>query len=402
MRKRLVSALLAMAALPLVLGFSSGDPTPATYRFTREAEPHVQTVLAWMLESSASKLAGSGGIRASHEEAVSYFALAGRYSSLSSASWEYAATGPARTASPLADLSSLRTRLDAMAPEVERLLQDQVAGALKRADLSFSFLGLDLLLPPVVFRFEPPPNLLVISPRTRIERTSTVLLDPHLTLDQAEELEADVSRRDVSALVTPIGGLGVYPSMVPENSDIRWTLRTVAHEWAHQFLAFRPLGWQYAFGSEKDARMVTLNETVADMVGREIGDDVYRRSYRDAGVEPSLPAPGQDIVRSTLRRVRSQVDRLLAEGRVDEAEGYMEDARQELARRGYFIRKLNQAYFAFHGSYADEPSLSGPQGEDISGRIHALRQDSGSLGDFLWRVSAAGSFNDFLRLAPLR
>jgi len=54
-----------------------------------------------------------------------------------------------------------------------------------------------------------------------------------------------------------------------------------------------------------------------------------------------------------MRETRIRVDKLLAQGRIEEAEAYMEERRQEFVAHGYYIRKLNQAYFAFHGAYAD-------------------------------------------------
>jgi len=46
-------------------------------------------------------------------------------------------------------------------------------------------------------------------------------------------------------------------------------------------------------------------------------------------------------------------------------------------RNGYYIRKLNQAYFAFYGAYADVPG--GPAGEDPVGpAVRALRSQSQS------------------------
>ena len=40
----------------------------------------------------------------------------------------------------------------------------------------------------------------------------------------------------------------------------------------------------------------------------------------------------------------------------------MEARREIFWQNGYAIRKLNQAYFAFYGAYADIPG--GPAGED--------------------------------------
>jgi hypothetical protein len=84
-----------------------------------------------------------------------------------------------------------------------------------------------------------------------------------------------------------------------------------------------------------------------------------------------------------MRETRLTVDQLLAEGRIDEAEAYMEQRRQTLLDQGYVIRKLNQAYFAFHGSYAVGPAATDP----IGGKLRALRDRSASLADFLQTVA---------------
>ncbi|MGD1041394.1 MAG: hypothetical protein ABR914_11355, partial [Dehalococcoidales bacterium] len=50
-----------------------------------------------------------------------------------------------------------------------------------------------------------------------------------------------------------------------------------------------------------------------------------------------------------------------------------------LQTQGYYIRKLNQAYFAFYGTYADTPAYTDP----IGTAIQNIRNQSGSLKDFL-------------------
>ncbi|MPZ24125.1 MAG: hypothetical protein GEU28_11425 [Dehalococcoidia bacterium] len=80
-----------------------------------------------------------------------------------------------------------------------------------------------------------------------------------------------------------------------------------------------------------------------------------------------------------MRGLRLDVDRLLAEGEVERAETLMEDVRLELEEGGIFIRKINQAYFAFHGSYGDTPVSSDP----IGPKLIALREGAGSLSRFI-------------------
>jgi len=82
---------------------------------------------------------------------------------------------------------------------------------------------------------------------------------------------------------------------------------------------------------------------------------------------------------------------LLADGKIEEAELYMEKRRQLFWDNGYLIRKLNQAYFAFHGAYADVPG--GAAGEDPVGpAVRALRTQSTSLADFIDTIAWMTSF----------
>jgi hypothetical protein len=84
---------------------------------------------------------------------------------------------------------------------------------------------------------------------------------------------------------------------------------------------------------------------------------------------------------------------LLAAGKIDEAESYMEQRRQLFVQNGYTIRKLNQAYFAFYGAYADVPG--GAAGEDPVGpAVRALRAHSKSLADFINRIAWMTSFDE--------
>jgi hypothetical protein len=94
-----------------------------------------------------------------------------------------------------------------------------------------------------------------------------------------------------------------------------------------------------------------------------------------------------------MRRIRLRVDELLAEGRVFEAEAYMETERQKLAAAGYHLRRLNQAYFAFHGSYATSPASVDP----IGPWLRQLRAQSGSLKAFVDQAAQMRSLDDLLR-----
>ncbi len=113
--------------------------------------------------------------------------------------------------------------------------------------------------------------------------------------------------------------------------------------------------------------------------------------------QPDLadPEPPAFDFTAELGQTREQVDALLAEGKVDEAEAYMEQRRQVFWDNGYQIRKLNQAFFAFYGGYAAEPG--GAAGQDpIGPMLREIRAASPSLRSFLDSVGGITSFEDLV------
>ena len=266
-----------------------------------------------------------------------------------------------------AQRETVRDAIRARQPLAEAILEEQVAQVL--ADEGFDLLG--QTMPPVKMHFTPLPQLLIISPRDRIERAYQLNLVHGLSTAEREAIEAQIDESfDVSSLVTGIGGLSAYPSMLLESSSINWVTEVTAHEWTHHYLMPRPLGWHYLSSGETR----TINETVASIMGKEVGRRVVARYYPEyLPVEPEPapegapereedPEPDEPPVfdfRREMRETRVRVDELLAEGRIEEAEGYMEERRRLFVQEGYAIRKLNQAYFAFHGAYADQPGAAG-------------------------------------------
>ena len=321
-----------------------------------------------------------------------------------------------------AQRDKLIERQKILAPFAESNLQSQVAEALSQLGLTTS----GQPLPPVLYQISSTPLALIISEREHIEQTANISILPTLTLDEQVELEDKIAKSlDVSTLVVPIGGVGVYPTMVMETTDLPWTLSTIAHEWTHNYLNVRPLGLNYATTPE----LRTMNETTASIVGEEVGHLAQQIYYPETlasspsrnlisfnnfflpvratlhrqpdtflspGGSPLL-SPSNNLddpppfdFRAEMHETRVKADELLADGKIEEAETYMEARRQIFWNNGYLIRKLNQAYFAFNGAYADVPG--GAAGEDPVGpAVRALREKSDSLADFIntiaWMIS---------------
>jgi hypothetical protein len=146
--------------------------------------------------------------------------------------------------------------------------------------------------------------------------------------------------------------------------------------------------------------MRTINETVASIVGDEVGDLVIARFYPELapppvekGAEQPQPEPAESEFDREMKQIRLTVDQMLARGDVAGAEEYMEERRRFLVSQGYYIRKLNQAYFAFYGSYATSPISVDPVGE----ALQRLRRERASLKEFVDNVAAMTSYEDLWR-----
>lgn len=289
-----------------------------------------------------------------------------------------------------------------MEPVAERILARQVRAAYRAEGIThpFKFFPLPITFPPLWFVFEPPPHVLVVSPRERIEPIAEILLAQEMDLPTMERIESRVETLNLSALVTEIGGLAaLYPAVVNPQTSLEDAIGTVAEEWLHQYLFFTPLGFRYALhllGIAPNYEIAQINESLATIVQEEIRTRVLATEY---GVIPSPEeephASGKAFdFRAFMRETRLQVEALLARGEIDKAEAYMESRRQILVAKGYRIRKLNQAYFAFHGTYADAPGAITP----IGAELRALRAQSGSLKAFLEMTSQIRSREDLRNL----
>ena len=293
------------------------------------------------------------------------------------------------------ELGRLYQRCEEIGPLTESILQNMVSAT--AAELGFTLGGQPI--PPVLYHSTPLPWALIVSPRDEIRQLENISLNTRLTVEDHIRIENQISETlDYSTLVVPIGGVGTYPTMVAETSNLNWLAEVVAHEWTHNYLTLRPLGIRY----DQTPEMRTINETTASIVGTEIGQEIIKRYFPDLLPPPAAP-PDQDAppdfeppafdFRREMYKTRVRVDQLLAQGDYEKAEEYMEDRREIFWSQGYNIRKLNQAYFAFYGAYADEPG--GSAGEDpVGAAVRQLRAQSNSLFEFVEEISQIKSYED--------
>jgi hypothetical protein len=283
----------------------------------------------------------------------------------------------------------LRDERNSIENQVELILEGRLTRAIKQAGLT-RHIGGDVVWPPVNIEFEDPPAVLVKSPRSEIRIESEQLLQGDLPLERVQQLEADAERDGrTSALVVQISGIAMYPAIIPTDLSYEGTLSDIAHEWTHHYLAFTPLGRRYN-------SLRALNETVANIVGDDLGALLakeYPLEQPPAQVRNAAP-PGDNIdFNAEMHALRLQVDMLLAAGKVDEAEAAMDAKQQFFAENGICIRKINQAFFAFNGNYADTPASSDP----IGPRLATLHDREPSLAAFVETVREFTSVADLYR-----
>ncbi|MCH7483673.1 MAG: hypothetical protein IIA90_00825 [Chloroflexi bacterium] len=394
-----LTLLAVFAVVGAALVFEATGPSDAA---EAAANSHSFNLITWELEHLPQKwLYKIGGIfreeQGSDDEALQrYFELGDEIGRLA---------GDAPGSDELARAEDERGDLEA---RVEDIIEGRVTSVLEEQNLALEpplFTDLGLIFPPLDFELDPPPRVLAVSPRDRIELDDSYLLTPGLSSETALAIESSVETDDpdVSALVVTSGGVATYPSVINEGRSYERIVDTVFHEWLHQYLIFFPLGRSYFEGGE--AR--TLNESVANIAGSELAR-LYFEKY--GGLEPetppptpgpsSTPAPTPDPAEepfdfsAEMRALRVEVEEMLADGRIKEAEALMERKRTEFEAKGRYIRRLNQAYFAFYGFYADTPASIDP----IGPKLATLLEQAGSPGEFVRQASGITTQGELDRL----
>lgn len=287
-------------------------------------------------------------------------------------------------------VEGLKTERSRMRAEVEETIEAEVSAILVQEGFA-SRIG--LIFPPVDTVLSGSPAVLILSPRDRIHRLRTILLNPGLDDEERGRIEDRIFREEnLAALVESTSGVATYPSVIADSTGLRHALENTAHEWVHQWLFFQPLGQHYWDSSQ----MTTLNETAATLAGRVIGDRAFSSMTgapvpRELDLPPPPEAGGFDFD-TAMRETRLRTEELLTQGKIKEAEAYMEERRQFMAANGRFIRKINQAFFAFHGSYATSPASISP----VDKQLKALQSRTDSLEEFVKTVARFGSYQEFL------
>src|SRR5438105_6369640 len=202
-----------------------------------------------------------------------------------------------------------KSRRSELRSAAEAAMEHLVSDAYRDAGLSRSMpVSVGGLFPPVLVALTPPPNVLVVSPRTELRVLESSVLQA-IEVPAQERLEALVDSTGVASLVAPIGGLATYPSMVLEEEAADRVLSSVAHEWLHQYLIFYPLG--AAYWNSQETR--EINETTADLIGQEVGHQLATGLSLTPQTPPSTgtqTTPSRFDFRAFMRETRARTEQL--------------------------------------------------------------------------------------------
>ncbi|MFC1875227.1 hypothetical protein ACFLY3_03690 [Chloroflexota bacterium] len=312
-----------------------------------------------------------------------------------------------RSGVEMGDIASLESEMNILQEQqgdlerqAEKIIEGQIRETLTQLGIFNPLdgcIGLETGFPPVNFIIEEPPKVLVVSLRDNIESIREITLVMDVTLEEIENIEEAVDGLGVSSLVVNVGGMATYPAFVASSASLRFTINAAIEEWLHQYLFFKPLGFMYALdllGVSRGYEIAIINETLVGMVSNEIGDILYRNYYAkyDEETGQTGAAEPEFDFNQEMRDIRKQVDEYLARGEIELAEEFMEQKRLYLISQGYYIRKLNQAYFAFYGTYADSPTSIDPIGIEL----RTLRDKCDSAKDFLDKVALITSRSELI------
>lgn len=220
-------------------------------------------------------------------------------------------------------IDTVRDRVYRLQPIAEPFIESQLSIVLRA--IGFETAG--QVLPPVKFRFVNPPDIMVVSPRRKIQQDFAISLRPAST-EERETLEQAVEHAspDDSARVTGIAGVGIYPAMVEYTRWAAYAYEIVAHEWSHHYLFLFPSGQQYL--ATPEARII--NETAATVFGNAVGVMVLERFYSEEVAQGFVWVPGYPTLDDFFPQVQPRITNVDSPNIIDR---YLPDERDTVRQR---------------------------------------------------------------------
>ena len=272
--------------------------------------------------------------------------------------------------------------------EIKKLLMSE----LYEQDMDYVF---NIIFPTPEFTVGNSPKLLVTSPRNKIERGSELLISSSINLKDVEKIENTIEEKEnLSSIIIDIGGIAAYPAIVKDSNNPRQLFLTFSHEWLHQYLIFHPLGRSY-FSSVK---MKEINETLANIFSDKLLFSLCLKEFelKEEICSVEGRVKNEFDYSNFMKNLRLEVDNLLFEKKILEAEKLMKDSTLILNNNGFKIRKINQAWFAFNGTYGDSPSSTSNVDDELLKFINNQLSIKTAI-DELKNINSLNDYNNLVK-----
>ena len=243
-------------------------------------------------------------------------------------------------------------------PKVQEILAEELKTA--AYDLLGAKLTTDFLLVDETKR----PALLVVSRRDSLEIVKYEGLGDNISETEKRALEKKFEDKGYSAYIFTAAGVATKPIRSDENTAPNKLLKILGHETAHHYFFGKPLGKNYGESAECHA----INETSAEIVGEELGAYCSSKILRNSPTMQSVITGGTKWM-ERLGETTRHVEKLLSEGKLEQAETYMKK------------KHTNQAQLVLWKMYGSDKE------NGMTRTLNALKSECYDLKDFAETVS---------------
>jgi len=101
------------------------------------------------------------------------------------------------------EMKRLQERKTELKDTVERIIEKHIRDILAQQGIFNPIVESRISFPPLNFRLDEPPHLLVISPRNRIESMREITIKPSIVLEDIESIETEIDKQWVDRFLNP-------------------------------------------------------------------------------------------------------------------------------------------------------------------------------------------------------
>ena len=145
--------------------------------------------------------------------------------------------------------------------------------------------------------------------------------------------------------------------------------------------------------------MKEINETLANIFSKKLLKSLCEKDFKIKNEICSVSLNEDknkfDYI-EFMKKLRNNVDQLLSEGKINDAEKLMNESTLILNNNGINIRKINQAWFAFNGTYGDSPSSISNFNDELNDLIDSYESLKDAIND-IKNISSLDEYKNMIQ-----